>query len=88
MNMFSETIKKHSVLSFIIITFGITWIASSIYYFSTPHDQSEAPSVLGLIFSFIWYYGPCLGAVIVIRVKNGMNQRWTIGHKGKRGTLG
>lgn len=70
MNNFFETIKRQSVLSFIIITFGITWIASSIYYFSTPHNQSEAPSVLGLIFSFIWYYGPCLGAVIVIRVKN------------------
>jgi membrane protease YdiL (CAAX protease family) len=68
---FSETIKKHSVLSFIIITFGITWIASSIYYYSTPQYQSEIPSVLGFIFSFIWYYGPCLGAFIVIRVKNG-----------------
>ncbi len=71
MNYFWKSIKNSPLLSYIILAFAITWIGSSVYDFLTPQDQPEIPSVLDFILSFIWYYGPCIGAIIVIKVKNG-----------------
>lgn len=71
MNFFQKTIQKHQMSSFVIITFGITWIGSSIYFIFFHNKQNEIPSLFGLLSSFIWYYGPCLAAVIVTRITKG-----------------
>lgn len=71
MNFLQKTIKNHHFISFIILAFSITWIGSSIYHVSFQKHSIELPAMYALVTSFIWYYGPCLAAIIVTRISKG-----------------
>lgn len=71
MNFFQKNVRNHPLLSFVILAFSITWIGSSIYHFSFQERYIELPAIFALLSSFIWYYGPCLAALIVSRITKG-----------------
>lgn len=71
MNFFQRIVKNHPFLSFVILAFSITWVGSSIYHFSFQKRSIELPAIFALLSSFIWYYGPCLAALVVTRMTKG-----------------
>jgi membrane protease YdiL (CAAX protease family) len=64
-------IKKHPLAAFFILAFGVTWIGSTIYYFAVPHGNQALPAFLSTPSFLLWYYGPCLSAMIVTYVTGG-----------------
>lgn len=60
-------LKKHSLPVYFVLAFVITWTGSLIYYFSTPQGGASLPPFLALPAVFVWYFGPCLSAIIVTR---------------------
>lgn len=55
-------IKKYPLLSFIVITYGITWL-SLVFLLITGIEETEILLTIGL-------FGPALGAYIVTRLSN------------------
>jgi len=63
-------LKKHHLLAYFILAYAITWIGSLLYYFALPHN-GQLPFFLNIPGTIVWYYGPCLAAIIVARVTGG-----------------
>jgi membrane protease YdiL (CAAX protease family) len=70
-NYLTIAIKKYPLATFFMFTFALTWIGSTIYYFGSPMGGQILPSILTTPSSILWYYGPCLSAIMITRVTGG-----------------
>ena len=72
-------IKKTPFLTFFILSFVITWIGSLLYYLATPAGGQALPAALNFPSALLWYYGPCLSAIIVTlanKGRSGLGNLW------------
>ena len=74
-----NSIKAHPLAAFFVLAFGFTWVGSLFYTLTTPAGGEDLPSLRSLPGALVWYYGPCLAALIVTAA--------TAGKEGLRGLL-
>jgi membrane protease YdiL (CAAX protease family) len=65
-----ELIKKKPLATFFLLAFAITWIGSTVYALSLPKNGPVLPSFLTFPGGLVWYFGPCLSAVLVTCVSH------------------
>jgi len=66
-----QTIKAHPLAAFFMLAFALTWSGSLYYYFVTAGGDPNLPTLQSLPGALVWYYGPCLAALIVTAVTVG-----------------
>jgi membrane protease YdiL (CAAX protease family) len=66
-----QSIQTHPLLAFFLLAYAITWSGSLCYYFATAGGDPNLPTLQSLPGALVWYYGPCLAAVIVTGVTVG-----------------
>lgn len=64
-------IKKHPLIAFFLLAYAITWLGSTAYVLSLPTSGQILPAILGFPGILIWYFGPCLAAILVTWVNGG-----------------
>jgi hypothetical protein len=74
-----QCIQTHPLVAFFLLAYALTWSGSLFYVLTTPGESNGMPSLRGLPGVLVWYYGPCLAALIVTAVtvgKDGLRQLW------------
>lgn len=64
-------IKKNPLVAFFVVAFAITWFASLVYYFALPSHGGQLPLALTTPAALLWYYGPCLAALMITWITDG-----------------
>lgn len=80
-------ISRHPIPAFYGLAIAITWTGSLLYLQTRP-EAGHLSGALALPFATLWYFGPCLAAVIVSRLADGPGaprrlldglRRWKVG---------
>jgi len=64
-------IKNYPLAAFTVLALAVTWLGSLVYTFAIPGNRALLPAFLGTPSAVLWYYGPCLAAIIVTQVTGG-----------------
>ncbi len=66
-----EFIKRFPLPVYFLLAYAITWIGSTIHVLSLLKNGPILPPLANFPGALVWYYGPCLSAVIVTRICGG-----------------
>lgn len=70
---FSRLVKRHPLGAFFALAYGVTWLGSSLYVLATTSGRSSLPNLPAVLGGILWYYGPCLAALLVTRLGEGVH---------------
>lgn len=65
MNWLRTAIKNHPLVAYFVLAYAFTWIGSLVYVAVIPNGGA-LPGFLALPGVVIWYYGPCLAALLTV----------------------
>lgn len=65
MQTLQKWIAERPLTAFFGLAYLMTWLGSSLHYFSSVHAGKALPVVFNLPGALVWYYGPFLAAVMV-----------------------
>ncbi len=77
-------VQKHPFLAYLVLALLCTWIFSTVAYLSTPVGGQHLPAWLYTPAGLLWYFGPCLAALIVAQIvrvdggARGLLRRWRL----------
>lgn len=66
-----EFIKRYPLPVYFVLAYAITWIGSTIHALSLPKNGPILPPFVNFPSALVWYYGPCLSAIIITRISGG-----------------
>ncbi len=75
-----NVIVKYPLLSFFGLAYMITWLGSAFYLVLLSKPGSVSP-ILVNVPGVIWYYGPCLSALVVTRAAGGKDNLRGLGKR-------
>lgn len=70
MHTLSRWVSRHPVASFYLLALLVTWAGSLLYLQALP-EHGQLPAAMSVPSAVLWYYGPCLAALVVSRVTEG-----------------
>lgn len=62
------SLRKRPLLVYFLLAFAITWVGSILYTFTLPRSGPLLPTWLNLPGVLLWYFGPCLAALVATRL--------------------